>query len=74
MVCVAWQSRAKTGDNSGARVPSQPGGKIDAMEQMPLQSRALRYGSESKPVEAQACERSHGAWRTLVEDDLLSRI
>jgi putative DNA methylase len=37
-----------------------------------LQGRALRDGNESKPPEAQACERLLGAWRTLVEDNLLS--
>ncbi len=38
-----------------------------------LQGRALRDGSESKPAEAQACERLLGAWRALVDDNLLSR-
>jgi hypothetical protein len=37
-----------------------------------LQGRALRDGNESKPAEAQACERLLGAWRTLVEDNMLS--
>jgi putative DNA methylase len=37
-----------------------------------LQGRALRDTNESKPPEAQACERLLGAWRTLVEDNLLS--
>lgn len=37
-----------------------------------LQGKALRDGGEAKPVEAQACERLLGAWRTLVEDNLLS--
>jgi hypothetical protein len=39
------------------------------MEQMAPQGRASRNGSESKPVEAQACEWLLGAWRTLVEDN-----
>jgi putative DNA methylase len=38
-----------------------------------LQGRALRDTGESKPAEAQACERLLGAWRTLVEDNLMSR-
>lgn len=37
-----------------------------------LQGRALRDDNESKPREAQACERLLGSWRTLVEDNLLS--
>jgi putative DNA methylase len=37
-----------------------------------LQGKALRDGNEAKPAEAQACERLLGAWRTLVEDNLLS--
>ena len=39
---------------------------------MTLQDRALRDGSESKPVEAQACKRPPGAWRMLVEGNILS--
>jgi len=39
---------------------------------MTLQGRVLRDGSESKPVEAQACKRLLGAWRMLVEGDILS--
>ncbi len=42
------------------------------MEQKAPQDRALREGSESKPVDAQACEPLLGAWRTLVEDNILS--
>jgi putative DNA methylase len=37
-----------------------------------LQGKALRESNEAKPAEAQACERLLGAWRTLVEDNLLS--
>ncbi len=37
-----------------------------------LQGRGLRSEGEQKPAEAQACERLLGAWRTLVEDNLLS--
>ncbi len=36
-----------------------------------LQGKALRGESESKPAEAQACERLLGAWGRLVEDNLL---
>lgn len=36
-----------------------------------LQGRALRDESESKPAEAQACERLLGSWGRLVEDNLL---
>jgi putative DNA methylase len=36
-----------------------------------LQGKALRGESESKPPEAQACERLLGAWGRLVEDNLL---
>lgn len=36
-----------------------------------LQGRALRAEGESKPAEAQACERLLGSWRTLVEDSLM---
>jgi hypothetical protein len=32
-----------------------------------LQGRALRDGDESKPVEAQACERLLGAWRSYTD-------
>jgi len=42
------------------------------MEQKAPQSRALRDGSKSKPVDAQACERLLGTWRMLVEGDILS--
>ena len=37
-----------------------------------LQGKGLRAEGENKPAEAQACERLLGAWRTLVEDNLLS--
>lgn len=36
-----------------------------------LQGRALRDESESKPAEAQACERLLGSWNRLVTDSLL---
>lgn len=36
-----------------------------------LQGRALRAEGENKPAEAQACERLLGAWKTLVDDNLL---
>lgn len=36
-----------------------------------LQGKALRGESESKPAEAQACERLLGAWGRLVQDNLL---
>jgi putative DNA methylase len=36
-----------------------------------LQGKALREEGESKPPEAQACERLLGAWSRLVEDNLL---
>jgi len=36
-----------------------------------LQGKALRGESESKPAEAQACERLLGAWGRLIEDNLL---
>ena len=36
-----------------------------------LQGKALRDQGESKPAEAQACERLLGAWGRLVEDNLL---
>ncbi len=35
-----------------------------------LQGKALRDASESKPAEAQACERLLGSWRSIVEDNL----
>ena len=38
-----------------------------------LQGRALRTEGEDKPPEAQACERLLGAWKTLVDDNLLQR-
>jgi putative DNA methylase len=38
-----------------------------------LQGRALRAEGENKPPEAQACERLLGAWKTLVDDNLLQR-
>lgn len=38
-----------------------------------LQGRALRAEGEDKPPEAQACERLLGAWKTLVEENLLTR-
>jgi putative DNA methylase len=38
-----------------------------------LQGPALRDGGESKSAEAQSCEQLLGAWRSLVEDNLLSR-
>ena len=38
-----------------------------------LQGRALRGENETKPAEAQACERLLGAWRTLVEENLFTR-
>jgi len=37
-----------------------------------LQGKGLRAEGENKPAEAQACERLLGAWRTLVDDNLLS--
>ena len=36
-----------------------------------LQGRALRGEGEDKPPEAQACERLLGAWRALVDDNLM---
>ena len=36
-----------------------------------LQGRALRAEGEDKPPEAQACERLLGAWRALVDDNLM---
>jgi putative DNA methylase len=39
-----------------------------------LQGPALRTESESKSAEAQACERLLGAWRTLVDDNLLRSV
>lgn len=38
-----------------------------------LQGRALRAEGENKPAEAQACERLLGAWKTLVDDNLLQQ-
>lgn len=38
-----------------------------------LQGRALRAEGENKPAEAQACERLLGAWKTLVDDNLLKQ-
>lgn len=38
-----------------------------------LQGRALRAEGEDKPPEAQACERLLGAWKTLVEENLMNR-
>jgi putative DNA methylase len=38
-----------------------------------LQGKALRAEGESKPAEAQACERLLGAWKTLIDDNLLTR-
>jgi putative DNA methylase len=38
-----------------------------------LQGRALRAEGEDKPLEAQACERLLGAWKTLVEENLMIR-
>jgi putative DNA methylase len=37
-----------------------------------LQGAALRGENESKPAEAQACERLLGSWRTLVEENLFT--
>ena len=37
-----------------------------------LQGRALRAEGESKPAEAAACERLLGAWKSLVEDNLMT--
>jgi putative DNA methylase len=37
-----------------------------------LQGKALRGEGESKPAEAQACERLLGAWKTLVGDNLIT--
>ncbi len=38
-----------------------------------LQGKGLRGEGESKPAEAQACERLLGAWKTIVDDNLLTR-
>lgn len=37
-----------------------------------LQGKALAAENEQKPAEARACERLLGAWRTLVDDNLLT--
>lgn len=37
-----------------------------------LQGKALRAEGESKPAEAQACERLLGAWKSLVEENLIT--
>jgi len=37
-----------------------------------LQGKALRAEGESKPDEAQACERLLGAWKSLVDDNLIT--
>jgi putative DNA methylase len=48
------------------------GAKLRVVAQA-LQGPALRGGGESKPNEAQACERVLGAWKTLVDDNLMSQ-
>lgn len=37
-----------------------------------LQGKALRAEGESKPAEAQACERLLGAWKSLVDENLIT--
>ncbi|HET7485597.1 MAG TPA: DUF1156 domain-containing protein [Solirubrobacterales bacterium] len=37
-----------------------------------LQGKALRAEGESKPDEAQACERLLGAWKSLIDDNLIT--
>jgi putative DNA methylase len=48
------------------------GGKLRVVAQA-LQGKALRSEGENKPDEAQACERVLGAWKTLVDDNLMSQ-
>jgi putative DNA methylase len=69
---LLWRASNRTGAVRGYLDEARPDPpQLRAVTQA-LQGRALRDGNESKPAEAQACERLLGAWRTLVEENLLS--
>ena len=68
--------RANHRRSRGAPVPRSRRGRIRSALRLvtqALQGPALRAENESKPAEAQACERLLGSWRTLVEENLFTR-
>jgi putative DNA methylase len=69
---LLWRASNRTGAVRGYLDESRPDPRRLRAVAQALQGRALRDPGESKPAEAQACERLLGAWRSLVEDNLLS--
>lgn len=70
---LLWRASNRTGAVRSYLDEAHPDPRQLRAVAQALQGRALRDGGESKPAEAQACERLLGAWRTLVDDNLLSR-
>jgi putative DNA methylase len=70
---LLWRASNRTGAVRGYLDEAHPDPRQLRAVAQALQGRALRDEGESKPAEAQACERLLGAWRSLVEDNLLSR-
>ena len=69
---LLWRTSRQASAVRGYLVETHPDPQQLRAVAQALQGRALRDTNESKPPEAQACERLLGAWRTLVEDNLLS--
>lgn len=70
---LLWRASRRTGTLRSYLDEARPDIQRLRAAAQALQGPALRDGGPSKPAEAQACERLLGAWRTLVEDNLLSR-
>jgi putative DNA methylase len=70
---LLWRASNRTGAVRGYLDEAHPDPRQLRAVAQALQGRALRDGGEGKPAEAQACERLLGAWRGLVEDNLMSR-
>ncbi len=69
---LLWRASHRTGALRSYLDETRPDPQRLRAVAQALQGKALREGNEAKPAEAQACERLLGAWRTLVEDNLLS--
>jgi putative DNA methylase len=69
---VLWRAAKKPGEVEKYLHETRPDAAKLRVVAQALQGRALRDEGESKPPEAQACERLLGSWRTLVEDNLFT--
>jgi putative DNA methylase len=70
---LLWRASRRTGSLGDYLALARPDPQQLRAIAQALQGPALRDGGESKSAEAQSCEQLLGAWRSLVEDNLLSR-